>query len=56
MSNIKLKMKRFFVIAVACFCTLNVFVPTKAEDSDVTISVDNYHQVSTIDKLYTSDC
>ena len=55
MSNIKLKMKRFFVIAVACFCTLNVFVPTKAEDSDVTISVDNYHQVSTIDKLYTSD-
>ena len=42
MSNIKLKMKRFFVIAVACFCTLNVFVPTKAEDSDVTISVDNY--------------
>lgn len=55
MSNIKLKMKRFFVIAVACFCTVNVFVPTKAEDSDVTISVDNYHQVSTIDKLYTSD-
>lgn len=55
MSNIKLFLKRYFVIALACFCMLNVFIPTKAEDSGVTITVNDYYQISTIDKLYTSD-
>ena len=55
MSNIKLFLKRYFVIALACFCMLIVFVPTKAEDSGVTINVYNYHEVITIENSFDSD-
>lgn len=55
MSNVKRNLKRFLGIAVACFCMLSVFTPTKAEGSDVEIIVNNYHVVKTIETTYRSE-